>query len=153
MSDTFSQLYIQLVFSPKFRQALIDPEWENELYKYITGVVQDQGQKMLAINGMPDHIHVFFSMKPTCTISNLVKDIKLASADFIVRNKLCPIKFRWQNGFGAFSYSKSHVYNAINYVLNQKEHHQSKTFRKEYHEILREHEIEFKDEYLFEFFE
>jgi len=153
MSDTFSQLYVQLVFSPKFRQALILPEWEDELYKYITGVLQQQGQKMLAINGMPDHIHILFDMKPTCTISNLVKDIKLASSDFILKNKLCPVKFRWQNGFGAFSYSKSHVQNVINYVMNQKEHHKSKTFKNEYYGILREHEIEFKDEYLFEFFD
>jgi len=150
MSSTFSQLYIQLVFAVKGRHSLIHRSWEEELYKYITGIVKAKGQKMLAINGMPDHIHILIGMKPACCLSDLAREVKKASHEFIKEKKFTPQKFEWQEGYGAFSYSHSSVSNVIGYILNQKKHHQKRTFKEEYEELLVRFEIEFKQEYLFE---
>jgi len=127
--------------------------WEEELYKYITGIVQNKGQKMLAINGMPDHIHLVVGMKPSCCLSDLVREIKKSSNTFIAEKKLSKFKFEWQEGYGAFSYSHSALNNVISYVKNQKEHHKKKTFKDEYKDFLKIYEIEFNDEYLFEWIE
>ena len=153
MSSTFSQIYIQIVFAVKGRQSLIQHSWEEELYKYITGIVQNKGQKMLAINGMPDHIHIFIGMKPSCCLSDLVREVKKSSNDFINEKKFCLKKFSWQEGYGAFSYSHSALDNVIAYIMNQKEHHGKQTFKEEYLVMLKKFEIEFKDEYLFEWIE
>jgi REP element-mobilizing transposase RayT len=150
MAGTFSQIYIQIVFAVKGRGSLINASWEEELYKYMTGIVQNKGQKMLAINGMPDHIHVFIGMKPSCCLSDLVREIKKASNEFVNEKKFSKFKFQWQEGYGAFSYSHSNLDNVVKYVLNQKEHHKKKSFKEEYLEFLEKFEIEFKDEYLFE---
>lgn len=150
MSSTFYQIYMQVVFAVKGRQSLIRPSWEEELYKYITGIVQNKNQKMLAINGMPDHIHFFIGMKPSCCLSDLVREVKKSSNDFIKEKKFCN-GFYWQDGYGAFSYSHSHLSNVINYVMNQKGHHKKKTFREEYLELLNKFEIKFEEQYLFEF--
>lgn len=151
MAGTFSQIYIQVVFAVKYRESLIDAQWEEELYKYITGIVTNKGQKLLAINGMPDHIHIFIGMKPSCCLSDLVREIKKASTEWIREMKFCPRPFQWQEGFGAFSYSHSSMKNVVNYILNQKQHHKKQTFQAEYLELLEAFEVEFKDEYLFEF--
>jgi putative transposase len=153
MANTYSQIYIQVVFAVKNRNNMILPSWEEELYKYITGIVQNKGQKMLAINGMPDHIHIFFGMKPDCCISDLVREIKKSSTDFIKEQRFTTLKFQWQNGFGAFSYSNSSIDNVVRYVLNQKSHHQKKTFREEYIDFLEKFEIDYNDAYLFDFFD
>ncbi len=153
MSSTFSQIYIQIVFAVKGRESLVQHSWEEELYKYITGIVQNKGQKMLAINGMPDHIHIFIGMKPSCCLSDLVREVKKSSNDFINEKKFCLKKFSWQEGFGAFSYSHSALDNVIAYIINQKEHHGKQTFKEEYLVMLKKFEIEFKDEYLFEWIE
>lgn len=153
MSSTYSQIYIQIVFAVKGRQSLIKESWEEELYKYITGIVQNKEQKMLAINGMPDHIHIFIGMKPSCNISDLVREIKKSSNSFINEKKFCSSKFEWQEGYGAFSYSHSALDNVINYIANQKEHHKKRTFREEYIEILKNFEVYYKDEYLFDWIE
>lgn len=150
MAGTYSQIYIQIVFAVKYRQSLIHASWEEELYKYITGIVTNKGQKMLAINGMPDHIHIFIGMKPNCCLSDLVREIKKASNEFVKEKKFTGYKFQWQEGFGAFSYSHSSLDNVIRYIQNQKEHHRKKTFKEEYEEFLTLFQIEFKDEYLFE---
>jgi REP element-mobilizing transposase RayT len=150
MADTFSQIYIQVVFAVQNRNALIKPDWEEELYKYITGIVQNKGQKMLAINGTSDHIHFFIGMKPTCCLSDLVREVKKASNVFIKERKFTHYNFQWQEGFGAFSYSHSQLTNVIQYIEKQKEHHRRKTFKDEYLDFLKAFEIEFKDEYLFE---
>ncbi|MFV5684897.1 IS200/IS605 family transposase [Flavobacterium sp. GB2R13] len=150
MSGTFSQIYIQIVFAVKGRQSLINNSWEEELYKYITGIVQNKGQKMLAINGMPDHIHIFIGMKPSCCLSDLVREVKKSSNEFIKDKKFCSRIFSWQEGYGAFSYSHSALDNVIAYIMDQKEHHHVKTFEEEYLNMLKIFEIEFKDEYLFE---
>jgi REP element-mobilizing transposase RayT len=153
MSSTYSKIYIQIVFAVKGRQSLIQNSWEEELYKYITGIVQNKGQKMLAINGMPDHIHLFIGMKPSCNLSDLVREIKKSSNGFINEKKFCPFKFEWQEGYGAFSYSHSALDNVIGYIANQKEHHHKKSFREEYVDFLKKFEVEFKEEYLFEWIE
>jgi len=153
MAGTFSQIYIQVVFAVKGRDNLIHKLWEEELYKYITGIVQNKEQKMLAINGMPDHIHFIVGMKPSCCLSDLVREIKKFSNDFIKEKKFTEFKFHWQEGYGAFSYSHSNLDKAIKYIMNQKEHHRKKTFQEEYMEFLKKFEIEFKDEYLFEWVE
>jgi len=150
MAGTYSQIYIQIVFAVKHRQSLIQADWEEELYKYITGIVTNKGQKLLAINGIPDHIHIFIGMKPTCCLSDLVREIKKASNEFVRERKFTSYKFQWQEGFGAFSYSHSSLDNVIRYIQNQKEHHRKKTFKEEYKEFLESFQIEFKDEYLFE---
>ena len=148
--STYSQIYIQVVFAVKGRESLIKEQWEEELYKYITGIVRNKGQKMLAINGMPDHIHFLIGMKPSCCLSDLVREVKKSSNDFIKEKKFVKYKFNWQEGFGAFSYSHSHLDKVIKYIMNQKFHHRKKSFKEEYIEILRKFEIEYKEEYLFE---
>lgn len=153
MPDTYSQIYIQIVFAVKNRKALINKAWEERIYKYITGIVQNNGQKMLSINGMPDHIHFLIGMKPTCCLSDLVREIKKSSNAFIKENKLSDFASNWQEGYGAFSYSHSQLNNVIGYINNQKEHHKKKTFKEEYLEFLLNFNIEFKNEHLFEWIE
>jgi REP element-mobilizing transposase RayT len=151
--STYSQIYIQIVFAVKGRESLISQSWEEELYKYISGIVKNKEQKLLAINGMPDHIHFLIGMKPSCCLSDLVREIKKSSNDFIKEKKLCQYKFQWQEGYGAFSYSHSNLDNVIGYIQNQKEHHNKKTFKDEYIDFLTKFEIEFKNEYLFQWIE
>lgn len=150
---TFSQIYIQVVFAVKGRNSLIKKEWEKELYKYITGIVQNKEQKMLAINGMPDHIHFLIGMKPSCCLSDLVREIKKSSNTFIKEKRFSKYKFVWQEGYGAFSYSHSALDNVIGYINNQKEHHKIKTFKEEYKDFLIKFQVDYKNEYLFEWIE
>jgi putative transposase len=153
MSDTFTQIYIQVVFAVQNRNALIHKSWEERLYKYTTGIVQNKEQKMLAINGTQNHIHFLIGMKPTCCLSDLVREVKKSTNVFIKENKFCPFPFQWQSGFGAFSYNHSQLDNIIGYIMNQKEHHRKKTFKEEYLELLKKFNIEYKNEYLFEWIE
>ena len=153
MPSTFSQIYIQIVFAVKGRESLIHTSWEEELYKYISGIINNKEQKLISINGMPDHIHLLIGMKPTCCLSDLVREIKKSSNDFVKEKKFVKGKFTWQEGYGAFSYSHSSLDNVINYIKNQKKHHQKKTFKEEYLELLHKFEIEFKSEYLYEWIE
>jgi putative transposase len=153
MPETFTQIYIQIVFAVKGRQSLIGPQWEEELYKYISGIVRNKEQKLLAINGMPDHIHLLIGMKPTCCLSDLIREVKKASNQFVNEKRFSRSKFEWQAGFGAFSYSHSNLNAVIAYIQNQKHHHQKKSFRYEYLEFLAKFDISFKDEYLFDWIE
>ncbi len=153
MGDTYTQLYIQLVFAVKGRNNFIHPIWEGELYKYITAVIQSDRHKMLAINGIPDHIHIFLGLNPAISISDLVKDIKRASNNWIKEKGFIKGKFEWQAGYGAFSYGKSQVDQVCKYVLNQKTHHAKRSFKSEYISLLKLFGIAFKDEYLFEFYD
>lgn len=150
MADTYSQIYIQVVFAVQNREALINHSWEEELYKYITGIVQNKGQKMLTINGTQDHIHLFIGMKPTCCLADLIREIKKSSNIFIKEKHFTQCNFQWQEGYGAFSYSHSQLNDVIQYITNQKGHHKKKTFKEEYMAFLKLFEIEFKNEYLFE---
>ncbi|HTB07077.1 MAG TPA: IS200/IS605 family transposase [Bacteroidia bacterium] len=153
MSNTYSQLYIHIVFAVKGRESLIQKEWEERLYRYITGIVQQKGHKMLAVNGMPDHIHLFIGLNPLCSISALVQEIKKSSNDFIKENKFIKGKFNWQSGYGAFSYAHSQLDNVIAYIAKQKEHHKRSTFKKEYLSFLKKFSVEYNEKYLFEWIE
>lgn len=153
MAGTFSKIYIQVVFAVKNRDSLINQEWEEELFKYISGIIKNKEQKLLAINGMPDHIHILIGMKPNCCLSDLVREIKKSSNDFINSNKFSRFKFQWQEGYGAFSYSHSALDNVIAYIQNQKEHHKKNSFKDEYKDFLTKFQIDHKDEYLFEWIE
>ena len=151
MANTYTQIDIQLVFAVKGRQALIQKTWKEDLYKYITGIVQNNGHKMLQINGMPDHVHIFIGYHPTQTIPRLVEDIKTDTDKFIKQQHFTPYRFRWQEGYGAFSYGRSQRSSVIAYIAKQEEHHRRKSFRDEYIEMLQKFEIDYKEEYLFEF--
>jgi putative transposase len=153
MADTFTQIYIQVVFAVRNRHALIKTNWEDELYKYITGIVKNKGQKMIAINGTSNHIHFFIGMTPNCCLSDLVREIKKSSTNFIKDKRFCPYAFSWQEGFGAFSYSQSQISEVAKYIENQKKHHRNKTFEEEYKAFLKVFQIEYKDEYLFDWIE
>jgi putative transposase len=150
MANTYTQLYVQIVFAVQGRISLIRPNWEDELYKYITGIVQNRKHKMLAINGMPDHIHIFLGINPNESISELVREIKKASNSYINERKLSNSPFQWQSGYGAFSYNRADIDTVVKYVMNQKIHHSKKSFKDEYIELLKDFEIEFKEQYLFE---
>ena len=150
MANTYSQLYVQIVFAVKGRQNLISKKWKDEIYKYITGIITNQKQKLIAINGMPDHIHILVGIKPNIPLSDLVRDIKSSSSKFINEQKWINGKFEWQTGFGAFSYGHSQLTNVIKYIEDQEEHHRTKTFKEEYMSFLKLFNIDFRNEYLFE---
>ena len=149
MANTYSQLYIQVVFAVKRRQNLIPDDHKEELYKYITGIVKNNGQKLLAINGMPDHIHILLVIKPSISISDLVRDIKANSSRFINEKRWSNLQFSWQEGFGAFSYGKSQLDNVVKYIQNQERHHKTTTFREEYVEFLKKFDVNFDEKYIF----
>jgi REP element-mobilizing transposase RayT len=153
MANTFSQIYLQFVFAVKHRQSLIPKEHKEELHKYFTGLVRNRNAKMLAVHCMPDHTHLFVGFRPTILISDFVKEIKVESNEFINGKKWLRGKFSWQEGYGVFSYSHSHIDRVVKYVLNQEKRHQRKTFRQEYQEFLEKFEITFEEKYLFEFFD
>jgi len=153
MANTYTQIYIHLVFSPKNRQALIGKGWKNDLEKYISGIVQNHKHKMLAIGTMPDHIHIFIGYNVNHLIPNLVEEIKTSSNAWIKQNRLSQFHFEWQKGYGAFSHSRLQLDTIIKYILNQEMHHKKKSFKEEYLEILRKNDVEFKHEYVFDFFE
>lgn len=150
MPGTYSQIYIQVVFAVQNRNSLIHHSWEERLYQYITAIVQNQGQKMLAINGMPDHIHLFIGIKPSCRISDLVREIKKSTNELINEKKLSKFKFNWQEGYGAFSYSDSQISNVVQYIMRQKEHHKKQTFKEEYFQFLKDFNIQYEEKYLFD---
>jgi REP element-mobilizing transposase RayT len=150
--STFSQIYIHVVFAVKGRQSLIHRDWEEHVFRYITGIIQNKEQKMITINGMPDHIHLLMGMKPSCCLSDLVREVKKSSNEFIRGNRYCT-NFYWQEGFGAFSYSHSQLDNVIGYIMRQKEHHKKQSFKEEYLELLKRFDVKYEDRYLFEWIE
>ena len=150
MADTFSQIYIQVVFAVSHRDALIGSKWEEELYKYMSGIIQNKGQKMLSINGTANHIHFLIGMQPSCCLSELVREVKKSSNSFVKKKGFTSFNFKWQEGFGAFSYSLSQLSDVIRYIENQKEHHKTQTFKEEYLAFLKAFQIEYKNEYLFD---
>lgn len=153
MANTYTQIYIQVVFAVQGRQSLITPEHKEEIHKYITGIVTNQKQKMLAINGVADHIHLLIGLKPNIALSDLVRDIKAGSSKFINEKHWAKGRFHWQEGFGAFSYGHSQLDQIICYIQNQEKHHQQKSFKNEYFALLRKFDIAFEDKYVFDFIE
>jgi REP element-mobilizing transposase RayT len=153
MPGTYSQLYIQIVFAVKGRENLIKKEWRDELHKYISGIITGKGQKSIIVNGVADHVHCFVGLKPAMAISDLVRDIKNNSSKYVNENEWVKGKFSWQEGFGSFSYSHSHIDNVYRYILNQEQHHKKKTFKQEYLEFLEKFRIEYNEKYLFEWYD
>ena len=146
MSNTYTQIYIQAVFAVKGRQNLILQAYEDEIYRYIGGILKSKGHKSLAINGMPDHIHALFGLKPTESLSDLMRDVKANTSGFINDKNWFRGTFHWQEGFGAFSYSHSQLDNVIHYIKNQKEHHTKKSFREEYLSFLKEFNVNYQNQ-------
>jgi len=153
MPGTFSQVYIQLVFAVKGRENLICPGWGPELHKYIAGIIKGKNQKPIIVNGRPDHIHAFVGLRPVMSISDLVRDIKNNSSNFINDRRLLRGRFSWQEGYGAFSYSHSEISSVYDYILNQEEHHRKMTFREEYVRLLKQFNIPYDERFLFDWYE
>ncbi|MEX2350060.1 MAG: IS200/IS605 family transposase [Flavobacteriaceae bacterium] len=149
MANTYTQIHIQVVFAVKFRHSLIQKSWKDELYKYMTAIIQNHDHKVLQINGMPDHIHILIGLRPTQALSDLMKQVKHDSTVWINSKKLTTKRFAWQEGFGAFSYSKSHVPRVIKYIQNQEEHHRIKTLNEEYINLLKENDVDYNEYYIF----
>jgi REP element-mobilizing transposase RayT len=149
MPNTYTQIHIQTVFTVQNRESLIQNVWKDELYKYITGIVQRNGHKLLVINGCPDHVHLLLGLRPSQSLSDLMQDIKGSSSKWINEKRVVAGRFSWQEGYGAFSYAKSELPFVVHYINNQEEHHRRNTFLEEYVELLQEHGIDYDDRYLF----
>ena len=149
MPNTYTQIHIQFVFAVKYRDSIIHSSWKDELYKYITGIVQNNKHKLISINGMPDHVHVLIGMRPHQSISDLMQDVKGDSSKWINEKKFAKGKFEWQEGYGAFSYGKSQIKEVILYIENQEQHHKKKTFIEEYLDFLKKFEVEYDEKYIF----
>ncbi len=152
MPNTYTQIYIQAVFAVEGRQNLIRRENKEELHKYITGIVQNQRHKLIAINSMPDHLHILIGMKPSMALSDLIQEVKADSTNFINRKRWVAGRFNWQEGYGAFSYGHSQLGTIIRYIQNQEKHHARKTFREEYFAFLKKFEVAHDERYVFEFY-
>ena len=148
MANTYTKIYLQFVFAVQDRTSLIQSQWKDELYKYITGIVQNNNHKLIAINGMSNHIHVFIGYKPHQLIPDLLQDIKGSSSTWINNKGFIRGKFHWQEGYGAFSYSHSQIDNVVKYIMNQEQHHKKENFREEYLELLRRFDIEYNERYV-----
>ncbi len=153
MANTYTQIYIHIVFAVQDRHSLLPKKHLEEGYKYLTGILKNRGQKPLAIGGMPDHVHLFIGMNPNVALSDLVRDVKASSSGFINEKQWVPGKFRWQAGYGAFSYARSQVDQVCRYVLNQEQHHARKSFKEEYLGLLRKFDVAYDEQYLFRWIE
>ena len=153
MANTYSQVYLQLIFAVKNRGNLIPVKHNTELQKYITGIIQNRNQKLLAINNMPDHMHILIGYGTTLSIADLMRDIKAISSKFINEKKWVKGKFEWQSGYGVFSYSRSQIDNVIKYINAQQDHHKKKDFKNEYLDILKKADVGYDDRYLFDWIE
>lgn len=153
MANTYTQIYMHIVFAVQGRYNLLKKENKEELHKYITGIIKNKKQKLIAINSMPDHAHIFIGMKPNIALSDLVRDIKNNSSSFITKKRWVVGKFNWQEGFGGFSYGHSQIGVIAKYIENQEKHHIRKTFKEEYLETLKKFHVEFNEKYIFEWIE
>jgi len=151
MANTYTQLYIHLVFAVWGRYHLISEKHEEEIYKYMSGIIINKGNKIMIVNGMPDHVHILLGLHPSVSVSNLAMEVKKSTSRFINKNRLVRFKFDWQEGYGAFSYSRADVENVYNYIANQKEHHKKKSFREEYLGLLKAYNVDYNEKYLFRF--
>lgn len=149
MANTYTQIHLQLVFAVKYRRALIDKSWKDELYKYITGIVQGNNHKLLGINGIEDHIHILIGFRTHQSLADLLQDIKGNSSKWINERNFTRSEFRWQDGYGAFSYSRSHLKNVLTYIENQEVHHKKIRFIDEYKLLLKKFEVEYDERYIF----
>ena len=150
MANTYTQIYLQLVFSPLGHENVIPVKHKEELNKYTTGIIQNRKHKLLAVNFMPDHVHIFIGYNPSQPLPDLLRDIKANTAKFINEKTWMPGKFQWQKGYGAFSYSRSQIDDVIKYINSQEDHHKKATFREEYLKILEKFDVDYDPEYLFD---
>jgi REP element-mobilizing transposase RayT len=153
MANTYTQLYIHLVIVVKGRENLLTSRFRDDLCKYISGIIVNKKQKLLAIGGMPDHLHIFLSMNPDTKLSDLARDIKANSSKWINENRFVKGKFNWQEGYGAFSYAKSQRDVVIKYIMNQEKHHHKKSFKEEYLDMLKKYDVGYDEKYLFNWIE
>ena len=153
MAGTYSQIYIQIIFAVAERENILQSTWRDNVFKYISGIIKEKNQKPIIVNGVSDHVHAFIGLKPSMKISDLVRDIKNNSTNFINNNNLVPGKFYWQEGYGAFSYGRSQIDDVYKYILNQEQHHKKRSFKEEYMEFLKKFEIPFEEKYLFKWIE
>ena len=149
MANTYTQIYIQYVFAVQNRISLISENWQSDLYKYMTGIIGQQEHKLMALNGIPDHVHILVSMNPKQAPSDLMFHVKRSSSIWINDNKLCHGRFAWQEGFGAFSYGKSQIPTIARYIGNQQKHHMKNNFIDEYIGFLKAFEIEYDELYIY----
>jgi REP element-mobilizing transposase RayT len=150
MANTFTQIYLHLVFAVQNRISMIQPEWKDELYKYITGIIQNNGHKLIAINGVSNHLHIATGYKPHQLIPDLLQDIKGSSSKWINEKNFINGKFKWQEGYGAFSFSHSQIDRVANYIKNQERHHKKQTFREEYLQLLKKYNVTYNEKYILE---
>ena len=149
MANTFTQIHIHAIFAVQNRMSLIDKSLQDRLYKYIIAIIQKNGHKVLSIGGMPDHVHILFGFRPIQALSNLMLEVKRDSSEWINEERLVMGRFSWQEGYGAFSYSKSHISHVAKYIENQEEHHKKRTFIVEYKKILENFDIKYDEQYIF----
>lgn len=153
MANTYSQIYIQVVFAVQGRQNLLIKEWRQEVFKYMAGIIKNKGQKPMIVNGVEDHVHMFVGLKPSMALSDLIRDVKNNSSNFINDNQWIKGKFNWQEGYGAFSYGHSQIEAVYNYIQNQEAHHAKQSFQDEYLDLLKRFEVEYDTKYLFDWIE
>lgn len=149
MANAYTQIHIQVVFAVKYREALIHPLWEEELHKYMTGIIRNYDHKVLQINGIEDHVHILFGFRPKQALSDLMREVKEHSTKWINDRGFLDEEFNWQKGYGAFSYSKDAVPRVATYIQNQRRHHRKQKFLEEYIDLLDEFEVEYDERYLF----
>jgi len=153
MANTYTQINIHSIFSVKGRENIITQNFREDLFKYISGILNQNKQFSLAVNGYKDHVHLFFELHPTKALSDIIRIVKTNSSKWINENRFVNGKFAWQEGYGAFSYSRSQRDNVIKYIINQEKHHRKRTFRQEYLDLLEKFQIDFDDHYVFEFYD
>lgn len=153
MAQTFPQVYLQYVFAVQGRQCLLQKPWREEVFKYMSGIIENKNQKSIIVNGVSDHVHVFVGLKTSIQISDWIRDVKNNSSKFINEQKFVKGKFHWQEGYGVFSYSHSQIGSVYRYIANQEQHHKKKTFKEEYLEFLKKFGIEYDERYLFDWME
>lgn len=153
MAGTFSQIYIQVVFAVNGRTNLLQKPWRDEVFKYMSGIIKGKNQKPIIVNGVANHVYLFIGLKPSMSLSDLIRDVKNNSSNFINEQKFVRGKFSWQEGFGSFSYSHSQIDQVYQYILNQEQHHHKRTFKEEYLGFLNKFEIDYDEKYLFEWYD
>ena len=149
MANTYHQIYLQTVFAVKYREAVIDKVWKSQLLGVIGNLINETGCKNIIVNGVEDHVHCFLGLKPVVSVSELMKTVKAKSSKFVNDNDLTPHRFEWQDGYGVFSYSQSHIDKVFKYIQNQEEHHKKQTFQDEYLQFLKNFNIDYDEKYLF----
>src|SRR3954471_15401658 len=149
MANTYHQIYLQTIFAVKYRKATIRKSWNKQLHAVIGSLINETGGKTIIVNGVQDHVHCFIGLKPAVSVAELIKAVKAKSSKYINDNKLTPERFEWQEGYGVFSYSQSHIDKVYKYIQNQEAHHQKQTFLEEYSEFLKKFKIEYDEQYIF----